>query len=145
MKIVSLLFMLSLRIHSQLKSEYIFLDLLMFRRSFLKPENPSNNIFNSVNHWVFILYNLALWRSLEIQVLDTKYSINKTKDKNIPSIEKISSKRYWGQLRDSAAECKCFAPLCLNTYSIQYVARLRGVSCWSLKISDKYWAFLEYL
>jgi hypothetical protein len=56
-----------------------------------------------------------------------------------------SRRRYWYQASSTAAVCRCGAPACLMTYSVQNTAVSRGDTGRSLKALDIRTAFSRYL
>ncbi len=74
---------------------------------------------------------------------------NFSKYKTLPTINKInaitSNNKYWYNGISALATLKWGAPLCLITYSVQYIAVSRGDIGRSLKILDSFCIFSWYL
>jgi hypothetical protein len=83
--------------------------------------NPNMQILSSSSQFCFIFLlesEFIILTSLRIMV----QAINMNKTVHIQINARTSRSRYWYQARSSTAGCKCGAPLCLMTYSVQKMA-----------------------
>lgn len=79
-----------------------------------------------------------------------KYLNNLCRIKSVINVIAIQSattskSKYWGSGKSRAGDRRCAAPLCLNTYSIQYTPISSGGIGLSRNISRSFKAFSLYL